>query len=112
MKGVWLQPGEAIGNAAAQSCIFLIDYRHSNMMHSATSVSVLAGVSISPHHATRVVRSYRNPAAAGSVQLIPWLPKFKRKKKDKEKKVKSFSDYIFQLGAPTSACACDCMSGW
>lgn len=50
IKGDSLQPGEAIGNAAAQSCIFLIDYRHSNMMHSVTSVSlslslVLAGVS-------------------------------------------------------------------
>lgn len=40
IKGDLLQPDEAIGNAAAQSCIFLIDYRHSNMMHSVPSVSL------------------------------------------------------------------------
>lgn len=45
IKGDSLQPGEAIGNAAAQSCIFLIDYRHSNMMHSVTSVSLCLSLS-------------------------------------------------------------------
>lgn len=35
-----LQPGKAIGSAAAQSYRFLIDYRHSNMMPRVTSVSL------------------------------------------------------------------------
>lgn len=78
VKGEWLQPGEAIGNAVAQSYIFLIDYRHSNMIHRVTSVSVLAGVSVSAHHATGVVHtSKRTVAASGSVQLIPCQTKKK-----------------------------------
>lgn len=57
IKGDSLQPGEAIGSAEAQSCIFLIDHRHSNMMHGALCLSVLAGGSVSPHHATTSVPS-------------------------------------------------------
>lgn len=84
-----LQPKEATCNAAARSCIFLIDYRHSNMMHSVTSISlVFVGVFISSHHAARIPRLYRRGAAA--VHLIPYQSCcFFKKKKRKRKMTKT-----------------------
>ena len=101
------QPGEAMGNAAAQSCIFLIDYQHSNMMHSVTSVFLCAcclpgGLSLSLsvslslslsvclsfttpcHHSRPHVREALAAAGGSPVHLIPCQSK---KKKLKSKSV-------------------------
>lgn len=54
-----LQPGKAIGGAAAQSYRFVIDYRHLNMMPGVTSVSLcLLG---SPFHRTMPTQSSARP---------------------------------------------------
>lgn len=96
-----LQPGEAIGDAAAQSCRFLIDYRRSNMMHTAEPPSLGAGwgSSLSAHHATGDrPRVQISSAAAGSPQLIPCHTE----KNGELKKVNAFLFFFFfpPVGAP------------
>lgn len=94
-----LQPGEAMANAAAAavlSCIFLIDHRLSNMMHSAGCVPRSWGLSAltTPCHYCRAVctLSLTHSLTDRQTQLIPLSSS--RKKEGKTRKVKAFSLYV------------------
>lgn len=98
-----LQPGEAMANAAAAaalSCIFLIDHRLSNMMHSAGCVPRSWGLSAltTPCHYCRAVctlsltHSLTHRQTGRQTQLIPLSSS--RKKEGKTRKVKVFSLYV------------------
>lgn len=112
-----LQPGEAMANAAAAaalSCIFLIDHRLSNMMHSAGCVPRSWGLSAltTPCHYCRAVCTLslthsltdrQADSAHSSVEL--------QKKRRKNKKSQSVF-FICPLSPRVAAAAAAvCMSG-
>lgn len=113
-----LQPGEAMANAAAAaalSCIFLIDHRLSNMMHSAGCVPRSWGLSAltTPCHYCRAVCTLSLTHSLTDRQtgrLSSFLCRAPEKKKEKQEKSKRF--LYMSVVSPCCCCCCCCLHEW